>query len=167
VLLERQLDLSGLDTIPAELDLLVDAAEELEVAVREKAGPISRLIQTRSGLIAERVRDEALRRQVGALEIASGETGPCDVKLALDGDRHGLQMRVEHVDCTLGIGRPIGTLIPARGVPSGSYQVDVVGHLRRTVEIDDDGDAALRAQKRRHTSVSRISPLQNHSARWG
>ena len=86
----RGLDLAQLDAKAANLHLVIDAAEVLDVAVlettRQIAGPVER--GPRGG--AERVGDEALRGQLGAVEIAARHACAADVHLPGHADGHGL-----------------------------------------------------------------------------
>ncbi len=93
------LDLAEFDAEAADLDLLVDAAEVFEVAVGEAAGQIAGAVQAPA---VERVGHEALRGQLGAVEIAVGDAGAGDVHLAGDADRHRLAVRIEQVDPKVG-----------------------------------------------------------------
>src|SRR6185436_4485295 len=65
---EGRLDLAELDAEATDLDLVIDAPDELEVAVREPADEIARAVQA---TWSERVRHEAFFGQVRAIEIAA------------------------------------------------------------------------------------------------
>ena len=75
VLGDRGLDLAELDAEAADLDLLVDAAEVLEFAAVAGAGP-DRRCGTCAPSRCERVGHEALRGQLGAVEIAAATPAP-------------------------------------------------------------------------------------------
>ena len=63
---QRRLDLPGLDAEAAQLDLVVDAAEELEVAVGAAAHQVAGAVEPlAAGSALEGIGDEALRGQVG------------------------------------------------------------------------------------------------------
>ena len=81
------LDLAELDAEAADLDLVVDAAEVLDVAVREAARQIAGAVEPWPAEWCERVRDEALGGQLGAVEIAARHAGAADVDLAGHADR--------------------------------------------------------------------------------
>ena len=70
---QRRLDLPQLDAEAADLDLLVDAAEVLEVAVRQPAGEVARAVEPRAGPRGERIGHEALRGQLRPAEVAAGQ----------------------------------------------------------------------------------------------
>ena len=76
---QRGLDLAQLDAEAAHLDLVVDAAEELERAVGQPARQVAGAVEPRARLAAERVGDEALGGQVRPAEVAAGQAGAADV----------------------------------------------------------------------------------------
>ena len=61
---QRRLDLPRLDAEAAQLHLVVDAAEELDLAVGREARQVARPIEPLARS-AQRMGDEALRRQAG------------------------------------------------------------------------------------------------------
>ena len=70
VLAEPRLDLARLDAEAADLHLLVDAAQELDPAVGEMARQVAGAVEPRRRH-AERVGDEALRRQLRPPQVAA------------------------------------------------------------------------------------------------
>ena len=66
---EKGLDLSELDPVAAELDLGIDAAEELEVAVGVKANEVACAVKAKAG-----AEDKARRGESGLVEVAAGES---------------------------------------------------------------------------------------------
>ena len=95
---QRGLDLTGLDAKAAQLDLVVDAAQELEVAVRQITRKVSGPVEARAHVGTEGIGDEPIRRELRAVEIAARQAGAADMELAGNADRHGLQSIVEHVN---------------------------------------------------------------------
>ena len=77
-----RLDLAQLDAEAAHLDLVVDAAQELERAVRQPARQVAGAVQPRARRGRERVGDEALGRQLGPAEVAARQARAADVQLA-------------------------------------------------------------------------------------
>jgi hypothetical protein len=76
------LDLAELDAEPADLDLVVNAPVESDVAGRIEADCVARAVQDRvAPVAAERVRDELLVRELGAFEIAAGDARATDEEL--------------------------------------------------------------------------------------
>ncbi len=132
---ERRLDLSRLDAEAADLDLLVVAPQELEVAVRPVAGEVAGAVEPLPGTAPriggdDRIGDEALGGLLGAAEIAPRQAGAADVELRRHarGDRpEGL---VEQMDA--GVGDR-----PADGRQRGPAR-------RRAGQAEGGGDVALR-----------------------
>src|ERR1044071_1350863 len=94
---EGGLALAGLDAEAAELDLVVEAAEELEVAVGAPADQVAGAVEAAVGVGAERVGDELLGRRGGVVEVAAGDAVAAGVELAGDADRHRPPVAVEDV----------------------------------------------------------------------
>ncbi|OCC09193.1 hypothetical protein A3Q37_04843 [Streptomyces sp. PTY087I2] len=107
------LDLLQLDTEAAQLDLVVDAADELQLSVRRPPGQVARAVHPLTGR-AEGVGHEAFCRQTGAAQIAAGKAGTGDVQLTRRSGRGGPQPAVEDVDA--GVVRRISD---GRGALSG------------------------------------------------
>jgi hypothetical protein len=120
---QGRLDLTELDAISANLHLLIHAAEELDVARWQPAGPIARAIEARPGLVAQRVRDESFVRQVGPVQVTAGQAVAADVELAGRVPRNGPQVRVEQEDFRVGDGPSDGR----QGGPIGRAAVQGVG----------------------------------------
>ena len=91
---EGGLDLAGLDAEAAHLDLEVVPPEEREGAVGAPSHQVAGLVEPP---LLERVGEEALRRQLAAVEIAAREPRAGEVELAGGAHRHGRERRVEHV----------------------------------------------------------------------
>ena len=68
---------------------MIVAAEELDIAVRQLARQIAGPVQPRSGLAANGLGDEPLRRQLRTVQIAARNTCSADVDLARDPDGTG------------------------------------------------------------------------------
>ncbi len=95
---QRRLDFGQLDAEAAQLHLCVQAAEELQRAVRAPADPVARAVQARAGEAGEGVGDEALGGERGLLHIAPGEAIAADEQLSRDTHGHRLAVRVQHED---------------------------------------------------------------------
>src|SRR4029079_4993582 len=81
VLAESRLDLAELDAQTADLHLVVDPAEERDVAVRTAAGEVTRGVERAAPAAGERMGDEARRRQLRAAEIAAREALAAEAEL--------------------------------------------------------------------------------------
>ncbi|MEA2692341.1 MAG: hypothetical protein QOJ16_1728 [Acidobacteriota bacterium] len=99
---ERRLDLPQLDAEAADLDLVVDPPQVLDLAARQMAGQVAGPVEPRPRLGAlSRGRgsgDEALRGQIGAAQVAAGETDAADAELARDSRRRELPAGIDDVD---------------------------------------------------------------------
>src|SRR5687767_11548776 len=73
---------------------MVDATEKVDRAVGPPAHAVARLVQE---AVAEWIRDEPLRIELGPREIAARDAEPADVELADEADRHRLHAAIEHV----------------------------------------------------------------------
>ena len=92
--LHRGLHLAGAHPIAADLDFIVDAAQELEVAVRSPAGEVPRSVTATAGHAL--VRDEGGRRQVVTAPVAAGQSHTGDVQFARHSHRAGVSALVEN-----------------------------------------------------------------------
>src|SRR5262245_29700066 len=97
MLLQHCFDLTELDTETAQLHLLINASEELDVAVGPVTRQIPRAIKPGAGLIAENVRDEFFCRQVRTVEIATRHYRTTHVPLAGHSYGHGIAVIVQNV----------------------------------------------------------------------
>ena len=135
---QRGLDLAGLDADAAHLDLLVHAAEELQVAGSQPAHAVARVVQARAGLAGERVRTEALGRQPRPPQVAARHPRPADPQLARHADGHRLHAPPQHVQPRAPRRSADGKALPARAVlprlqPEGG---GVHGRLGDAVHVD-------------------------------
>ena len=103
---EGRLDLARLDPHTAHLDLLVEAAEELESAIRAEPHLISRPVQPASGLIGERMWDEPLRGESGPCSVAPRQPRAPEVELAGQAYRNPLEPLVQRLDSVVRRKRP-------------------------------------------------------------
>ena len=92
--LHRGLDLAEAHPVAADLDFIVDAAQELQVPVRPPAGEVTRSVTSaaRHALIL----GERNRRQVGAAAITAGQTHTGDVQFTRHSHRAGVSAVVEN-----------------------------------------------------------------------
>ncbi|EYF04583.1 Hypothetical protein CAP_4403 [Chondromyces apiculatus DSM 436] len=152
---EHRLDLAKLDAEAAQLHLVVDAAEELEVAVGQPPHEVSGAVEA-GGRRAEGIGHEARLRQLRPVQVAVRETGAAKVQLSGDADGNGRAARIQHVHPgvrdRLADGRDI---VPCRRDQArGRHH----GALRRTVVVHQ-----REGQIRRRTSAQGISPREQRS----
>ena len=158
---ERGFDLADLDAVAADLDLLVGAAGEVEVAIGAPAHAVARAVHARAGraVAGERVGDEALGAQARAAEVAAREPPSADVQLADDAGGDRAQRIVEDVAARVRIGRADrhGAVPTRRRHP----QRRVDGRLRQAV---GDGDAHRPRPARDELRGDALRPHDEHRA---
>ena len=108
VLVTTRLDLAELDAEAADLDLVVDAAEVLELAVRQPPGEVAGAVEAAPvGRTGSGTKRSAVSS--GRLEVAARDAGAADVDLAGDADRApAAAARRARTTCRSGIGRRSG-----------------------------------------------------------
>ncbi len=154
---QERLDLAGLDPEPAHLDLVVDAAQELELAVHQPdAHPVARAIETvPARRRAERIGHEALGGQPGPAEVAARQAGAPQVELAGSAGRHRLHPGVQHAGLRARH-RPAD-----RHRPAGAHRHQRPGRigrvLGRTIEIEDAFDGAGAVSLLHQRAAQRLS----------
>ena len=134
MLREERFDFTQLDAEAADLYLLVDAAEILDVAAGQPAGEVAGAVEAFA--VGERARDEALGRELGAAQVAAGDTGSADEQLAGNADGNGAERGIEDVDAEIGN----GNADDAAGLEiAGAERAvgDVYGRLGDAVHIDE------------------------------
>ena len=100
VLAQDGLNLAQFDAETAQLDLLVNTTEILNVAIGQPAGQVAAFVKPPR---TKRVDNEAFRRQFGAIEVAARHANPTDIQFAGDTDGNGLVGAIQHID--LGVGQ--------------------------------------------------------------
>src|SRR5437773_7189488 len=93
MLVERTDDFVGLDTVTADLDLVVDTPQKRDIAVGQKMAEVSRFVEPAAGFGAERVRDKLLTGEVRAAAIAPRQTRTPYVNL----DRKSTRLISSHI----------------------------------------------------------------------
>src|SRR5215208_7261511 len=98
MLREHRFNLAELDAKTADLDLIVNPSEKLDVAVRKIASQIAGLVEPCSGLLAETVSDKRFAGELWAIEVATCQSDAADVKLAGNTDRSDVAELVKNMD---------------------------------------------------------------------
>src|SRR5947209_7258114 len=93
---QGRLDIAELNAEPANLDLLIQAAEKFQCAVVTPAADIARPVEDRAEGACVRIVDEGRRSQLWLLPIASSDTDSCDTDFSANPDRKQLASVVEH-----------------------------------------------------------------------
>ena len=145
---ELGLDLPQLDANPADLHLVVEAAEIFDLAVMTPPGQITGAVHPRPGLARERVEEKPLGGQIGATEVSPRHPDASKPQLSLDPHAHRPQRRVEDI-------RPHVRDRPTDRHGTGAIAQPALvegcfdGSLRRAVEVMDPGGQPLQPQPRR------------------
>ncbi len=122
---ERRLHFARLDAEAADLDLVVDAAEELDGRRPANTGAVAGAVEALPGRRDERMGDEALGGEVGLPGVAAGEPRAAGHQLAGDPGRHRLE----------GGDRAIQTSVPATGLPIGTGLSTALGESIAWVQV--------------------------------
>jgi hypothetical protein len=94
LLRQRCFDFSQLDAHAADLHLVVDAAQVVDVAVGQPACQVAGAVHARARR-SVRVRHELLRRQPGPVQVAACQANPRDAQLPGHAHRHRVQLRIQ------------------------------------------------------------------------
>ncbi len=141
---EHRFDLAQLDAEAAHLDLMVDAAQVVHLAVRQEAhevaGAVHAVARPAARADGERIGQVALGGHRRPVEVAAGEAGAAQEQLARHAEgRDRRQIAVEQAGGGA-VHRPAdgrrAALAAARAVPGG-----VGGVLGRAVEVADGAHA--------------------------
>src|SRR5262249_30341985 len=92
------------DPKPSDLHLTVYSAEKIDLAIGQVPDPVPCPVEARPGLVAKRVRNEFLRRQVAAAEVTAGQTVSAYVQFPKHTHRYGIHSFVQDVDFGVGYG---------------------------------------------------------------
>ena len=96
------LDLAQLDAETADLHLMVDAAQELDLLPLPPAHQVARPVEPRATLAGERFGHEPLGGQDRLAQVAAGQPGAGDAQLPRRSGRHWRKIGVEHVEMGVG-----------------------------------------------------------------
>ncbi len=130
-------DLAWFDAESTDLDLVVRSAGEQQLAVGGPAGAVAGAVH--AGARLERARNEALRRQTRAAEVAPGQLGARDIQLACNPRRDGRQMLVQDVES--GVGHGCTDRCRATAAQAGGGHTD--RRLRRAVVVEHRATALV------------------------
>lgn len=95
---ERGFDFAELDPEAADLDLIVDPSEVLDIPRCVVAAEIAAAIHARLWITTERISEKFLGAQLRSVQIAARDPSAADEDLSRHADRHGLKRAVEQID---------------------------------------------------------------------
>ena len=167
---EHALDLSRLDAVPADLHLVVDAAEELDAPVAERAHSVPGPVHASVRLARERVRHEARRRLVRPADVPACDSRAADAQLAGHSERNEPQLPVDDVCPRARQGRADRDCRSLRRGRSDLERTRPDGRLRRAVVVQDPAPSARLRQPLDELPRERLSahdepPSREHSGR--
>jgi hypothetical protein len=138
---EGGFDLTGLDAEAPHLDLLIEAAQEIDLAVRPQAGEVAGAVQPSAGLQAERIGGELLGGQPRIAEVAAPQGDPRDRQLSGSADRCGLKATAHQVDARVGDRGADRDRAARQALRVADADHGLHGALGRAVQIDQSGPA--------------------------
>ena len=101
MLAEHGLNFAELDAEAAELDLVVDAPQELNIAVGQPARQVAGLVEA---AWSKGIGDELFGSQFGAVEVCACQTNAGDAEFPGHADRGRLAMLMQDVSLCVGDG---------------------------------------------------------------
>src|SRR6267142_699440 len=122
MLIEPGFDFPQFNAEPADLDLRVDPAQILNVAIRKPARQITGLIHPRAR--HEGVRYKFLLGQFRTIQISAGQTVTRDMQFSRHLDRLRLIVSIENIDLGVADGpaNPPGSVFPRSGADRGVHR---------------------------------------------
>lgn len=121
----------------ADLDLVVDALQELQAAVRAVPYAVAGAVHAGARLRREGVGDEHGRGAARIVQVAAAHADPADVQLAGRAHGHGAQAVAEDVQAGVADrGADRGVDVAEVGLGADEGVGDVVGGLGRAVGVD-------------------------------
>ena len=91
---QHALNLAQLDTEAADLHLLIDTPQILQVTIGQPTGQVARTVEAPR---AKGVGNELLRRELWPVQVAPPDLYPADVQLTCHANRHRLKRSIEHI----------------------------------------------------------------------
>ncbi len=135
VLGEGGLDFAQFDAEATQLHLEVDAAHEVERAVRQPAHLVPGAVHASARGCAEGVGQEALGGELRAAQVATSEAGTRDEEFSRHSDGHQAQPGIQHVDLHVGQGATDGGTRLGAHHEGGGFD----GALGGAVEVEGTG----------------------------
>src|ERR1700754_316477 len=108
------LDLSQLDAVASELDLMIRAAQKLQVPIFQISHLVAGPVQPLPFRAAETVGDEPLGSQLRSHPVTTCQSAAADVEFSRNSHGYRLQMLVEHIDLSIRYRPPNGHVFTAR-----------------------------------------------------
>ena len=97
MLSEHGFDLTQFDAMAANLDLVIDATQILDVPIAATSNKIPGPIQPLPFAIIEGMSDKSLRGEFAPIQITSRQTRPADIQLPRYPNRYKIAMGIQDV----------------------------------------------------------------------
>ena len=133
---EGRFDFLQFDPKTTDFYLSIHPPQKFNAAVRQPACAVASAIQARPRLIAERMRNKFLRRQLRTIQIIPRQAVAAGVQFARNAHWRRLQMRVENVNLRVGDGAPDGNGPVRRQGRGDRLAAGERRVLRRSVTVD-------------------------------
>src|SRR5438046_2550898 len=91
-------DFVRLDAISTDFHLVISSTQECNLTMWQEAGHVSRSVQTRAWLIAERIRNKTFGGKIRPVAISSCQTHAPDVEFAGLARRHLPEKVIQNID---------------------------------------------------------------------
>ena len=98
----RAFDITEFDAVTTYFDLMITATLAFDLAVRSEAGQVTSAIHQSIMACGEGIADECRRGQLGAMQIATGDSVASDHQLTSGSNRHWLKLRIDDIDRGVG-----------------------------------------------------------------
>src|SRR3954454_18148025 len=91
-------DFAQLDTMTTYLDLLIDTAEKLDLAIRQITNAVAGAIETSTTRCRKRIGKETIGGELGTIEVPTREAVAADEELTCDTNRHEVQAWIKNIE---------------------------------------------------------------------
>src|SRR5690349_32587 len=98
MLQQNALDLLQFNPEAADLDLVIDPAQELNFSIGQELTQIACLIQSGTGMGAEQIRHKSLGRHSRLIQVTAGQSDAPDINFSGYAGWNGLHVIVKDVD---------------------------------------------------------------------
>ncbi len=135
MLVQRRFDLWQFDPESPQLHLVIEPCDEVEGTVRQQSNEVRGFVQPGAGLVAEWVRHELLRRQLGPSQITATHANPSDVQFPRHPDWDRLPALVQDVEPYVFEGLPQGRVIQPGQRPFDQQMIHIIRTLGRAISV--------------------------------
>ncbi len=159
---ERGLNLTELDAVAADLDLLVGTPQVTQLPVSAPGDQVAGAIHPRSRR-TERAGDETCRRQIRPADVTAGHSGAGNVQLADHPGRHRPQPAVQNEECQVRQRHTDGAAVAVDVGVDYLAERGVHGGLGNAVHVDHPRQAGVVVQPRLKALRLKRFATEHHS----